>query len=65
MSIEPRRIFDFIMGIVVGFLFFYADWLSIAVGCLLFITFIITLYRPRMLKFLDDSIEKDKQECEK
>ena len=59
MKIEPRRIFDFIMGGCAGFCFFYGGFLATSVGVLMLITFVINVYRDTMLEKIDKSLEED------
>lgn len=58
---EQRRIFDFIMGGCSGFCFFYGDFIGYSIGSLMLVTHIVTVFRDRMLKSLDKSLEEEKQ----
>jgi len=61
MKVNPRRIFDFIMGGCAGFCFFYGGFLAISIGCLMLLTFVINVWRPTLLKKIDKSLEEDKK----
>jgi hypothetical protein len=64
MKVNSRRIMDFIMGGCAGFCFYYGQFLGTAIGVLMVITHIVLVYREKMLKSIDESIDRDEKEVE-